>query len=201
MRNVPASRSSIAPKTLGPSKRGRHIHSTAPLGAISAHVSQSERNAYSAIGGTGETSDVSLKRDWPVIALAKHLGRRVQRGPVGRVAQQRLADALAEDARFAAGGSHHGPLRLLALARLAPRAQPPGAPVELDRRAARGLQGDSGPPGATLLLLGLELEVVLALARGRPARQAAVAPAGGQRAGLPAQPRRQPAEEQHAGGR
>src|SRR2546423_15712481 len=56
MRNVPASRSSMAPKTDGPSKRGRHIHSTAPDGATSAHVSQSLRNAYSAIGGDGENN-------------------------------------------------------------------------------------------------------------------------------------------------
>ena len=42
---LPASRSSIAPNTLGESTRGRHIHSTAPLGATSATVSQSDRNA------------------------------------------------------------------------------------------------------------------------------------------------------------
>src|SRR4051794_41617911 len=98
MRNVPASRSSIAPKTLGPSKRGRHIHSTAPLGATSAHVSQSDRNAYSAIGGNGETSEGALRRDWPVMRLGKHLRRRVPRPAGGRVAPQRPADALAEDA-------------------------------------------------------------------------------------------------------
>src|SRR3954468_20502614 len=108
MRNVPASRSSIAPNTLGPSKRGRHIHSTAPLGATSAHVSQSERNAYWAIGGKGETSGVSCRRDWPVMPSSKHLCRGGQRRAVGRVAQQRLANALAEDARLAARGSHHG---------------------------------------------------------------------------------------------
>ena len=36
---------------LGESTRGRHIHSTAPDGATSATVSQSDRNAYSAMGG------------------------------------------------------------------------------------------------------------------------------------------------------
>ena len=35
-RKPPASRSSIAPNTHGPSMRGRHIHSTLPLGATSA---------------------------------------------------------------------------------------------------------------------------------------------------------------------
>ena len=50
---MPASRSSIAPNTLGESTRGRHSHSTFPLGATSATVSQSDRNAYSAIGGNG----------------------------------------------------------------------------------------------------------------------------------------------------
>jgi hypothetical protein len=43
--NPPASRSSIAPNTLGSSKRLMHIHSTLPLGATSADVSQSDRNA------------------------------------------------------------------------------------------------------------------------------------------------------------
>src|SRR5436190_21562834 len=100
MRNVPASRSSIAPNTLGPSKRGRHIHSTAPDGATSAHVSQSLRNAYSAISGNGETSEVSESRDWPVMSRDERVGG-VERRPVGRVAQQRLADALAEDPGFA----------------------------------------------------------------------------------------------------
>ena len=42
-RNMPASRSSSAPNTLGESIRGRHIHSTLPLGATSAVVSQSDR--------------------------------------------------------------------------------------------------------------------------------------------------------------
>ena len=44
-RNLPASRSRIAPNTLGESTRGRHIHSTAPVGPTSATVSQSDRNA------------------------------------------------------------------------------------------------------------------------------------------------------------
>src|SRR5437870_12036313 len=52
-RNIPASRSRIAPNTLGESKRGRHSHSTLPLGATSAQVAQSERQAYSALGGNG----------------------------------------------------------------------------------------------------------------------------------------------------
>ena len=42
---MPASRSSIAPNRLGLSIRGTHIHSTLPLGATSADVSQSDRNA------------------------------------------------------------------------------------------------------------------------------------------------------------
>jgi hypothetical protein len=35
----------MAPKMLGPSMRGRHIHSTFPLGAIKAQTSVSEMNA------------------------------------------------------------------------------------------------------------------------------------------------------------
>ena len=42
---VPASRSSSVPNTLGESKRGTHSQSTAPSGATSAPVWQSDRNA------------------------------------------------------------------------------------------------------------------------------------------------------------
>src|SRR5687768_16422805 len=53
-RKPPASRSRIAANTLGASNRGRHNHSTFPLGATSAVTSQSDRKAYSSIGGYGE---------------------------------------------------------------------------------------------------------------------------------------------------
>src|SRR6478735_10036693 len=53
MRKAPALRSNSALKTLGESGRGTHIHSTAPLGATRQLDSQSDRNAYSAIGGNG----------------------------------------------------------------------------------------------------------------------------------------------------
>jgi hypothetical protein len=43
-RKPPASRSRIAPKTLGESIRGTQSHSTLPLGATSAVHSVSERN-------------------------------------------------------------------------------------------------------------------------------------------------------------
>src|SRR5438270_2650894 len=49
----------MAPKTLGQSGRGRHIHSTFPLGAISALTSPSARKPYSAIGGNGLRSRLS----------------------------------------------------------------------------------------------------------------------------------------------
>ena len=44
-RNVPAPRSRRVPNTLGESKAGTHSQSTAPSGAISAPVWQSDRNA------------------------------------------------------------------------------------------------------------------------------------------------------------
>ena len=44
-RNDPAARSRIVPKTLGSWGRGRHSHSTAPVGATRQVFSQSERNA------------------------------------------------------------------------------------------------------------------------------------------------------------
>src|SRR5207253_8490170 len=50
-RKFPAARSRTEANTLGLSGRGTHIHSTLPLGAIRQLASQSERNAYSAMGG------------------------------------------------------------------------------------------------------------------------------------------------------
>src|SRR6516164_7666790 len=50
-RKVPAARSSSAPNTLGESGRGRHSHSTAPLGATRQLCSQLDKSPYSAIGG------------------------------------------------------------------------------------------------------------------------------------------------------
>src|SRR3954453_21872707 len=53
-RKLPASRSSSVPNTLGASKRGTQSQSIEPSGATSAPVWQSDRNAYSAIGGNGD---------------------------------------------------------------------------------------------------------------------------------------------------
>src|ERR1044072_5981374 len=52
-RKLPAARSRTEANTLRPSGRGEHSHSTLPLGATRALVSQSDRNAYSAMGGNG----------------------------------------------------------------------------------------------------------------------------------------------------
>jgi hypothetical protein len=41
----------MAPNTLGESTRGRHSHSTFPLGATSAWLSQSDKKPYSPMGG------------------------------------------------------------------------------------------------------------------------------------------------------
>ena len=67
-RNQPASRSSSAPKMLGQSIRGRHIHSTAPLGATSAVTSQSDRNAVVGDRRVGREVVVVLAElpPWPV---------------------------------------------------------------------------------------------------------------------------------------
>src|SRR3954454_20047210 len=52
-RKQPASRSSSMPNTLGESNDGTHSQPIAPSGPTSAPVWQSDRNAYSAIGGNG----------------------------------------------------------------------------------------------------------------------------------------------------
>ena len=54
-RKLPAWRSRMLPNMLGASNCGAHSQSIAPSGAIRAPVWQSERNAYSAIGGNGDT--------------------------------------------------------------------------------------------------------------------------------------------------
>src|SRR3954468_15595951 len=53
-RKLPPWRSSRLPNTLGESKLGTHSQSIAPSGATSAPVWQSDRNAYSSIGGNSE---------------------------------------------------------------------------------------------------------------------------------------------------
>src|SRR5215218_671323 len=53
-RKVPASRSRRLAKMLGESKRGTHSQSTDPSGATRAPVWQSDRKAYSAMGGNGD---------------------------------------------------------------------------------------------------------------------------------------------------
>ena len=72
-----------------------------------------------------------------------------ERGPVGRVAQQRLAHALAEDPRLAARGAEHRPRCSLPSASRARGMQPARAALErhggarghLDRHAGRGRAG------------------------------------------------------------
>src|SRR4249920_223141 len=76
-RKKPASRSSSLPKTLGESKRGMQSQSIAPSGATSAPVWQSDKNAYSAMGGYGEGRAAV---DTPVPAAG--VTRLPPRGPV-----------------------------------------------------------------------------------------------------------------------
>ena len=70
---------------------------------------------------------------------------RLERRRVGRVAQQRLADALAEDAALAARGAEHGPARApCRRACGAARARPPGARSSDTARARGRLDRDPG---------------------------------------------------------
>src|SRR4051794_13594810 len=74
-RKVPASRSSRLAKMLGESKRGTHSQSTEPSGATRAPVWQSDRNAYSAMGGNGDGA----------AALARSMLGAAALGPEARV--------------------------------------------------------------------------------------------------------------------
>src|SRR2546428_6092544 len=72
--------------------------------------------------------------------------RAGQRGVVGRVAQERLAEALAEDAGLAARRAEDGPGPLAALAVAAYGVQPAVATVERQRPARRRLERDPRQP-------------------------------------------------------
>src|SRR5262249_55983960 len=64
------------------------------------------------------------------VPLGDHRLSRLERRPVGGVAQQRLAHALAEDAALAARGAHHDPRALGAVALAPHRAQPARGAVQ-----------------------------------------------------------------------
>src|SRR3954452_20737630 len=85
-RKNPASRSSRLPKTLGESKLGTQSQSIAPSGATRAPVWQSERNAYSAIGGNGEGAAALCGRGLVVgstAVMSSPTGRASGRGRTG----------------------------------------------------------------------------------------------------------------------
>ena len=116
----------------GESKRGRHSHSTLPLGATSAQVSQSDRKPYWAIGGKAlpgaRRRRATDPRPWRGTRTGRpsrqhRLGGR-QRRAVGGVAQQRLADAFAENARPRRARRPAPSRRLVAVARAPPRREP-----------------------------------------------------------------------------
>ena len=77
----------------------------------------------------------------------KHRFRRPQRRRVRGVAQQRLADALAEDAGLAARGAEDRPLVLAAAALGAPRAQSARRAVEAQAAGPEAVSQRRGPAG------------------------------------------------------
>ena len=123
--------------------------------------------------------------------------RRSSAAGVGRVAQERLADPLAEDAALAARGAEDRPALLLALLVRAgaPRGRPARGrarstcrtPCRSPRRPGRARPGRGRARAPAPRRRGV---------RGRVPRDAPFASISVP--GLPAEPRRQPAEEQHA---
>src|SRR4051794_6074242 len=107
-RKKPASRSSRVPKTLGASKLGTQSQSIAPSGATRALVWQSERKAYSAIGGKGDGAAALCGADWSLGIAVPAIGRVCGRPAV-------LASPHREDAPGCPGWSHPRMLRPLAL--------------------------------------------------------------------------------------
>src|SRR3954469_2488485 len=105
------------------------------------------RSATAAPGSS--TTEICLMRG---CSLRDHLASGGERGLVGRIAQQRLPHALAEDARLAARRAQHGPHLLRAVARLAHRLQPARAAVERDSAARGQLDRPPGQAGRAGLL-------------------------------------------------
>src|SRR3954469_22166795 len=111
-RKLPAWRSSSVPKTLGASKLGTHSQSIAPSGATSALVWQSDRNAYSAMGGKGDGA--AALRGMVSALIAGLAGGAISRSPgEGRAIELVGHDVLGGRAGVAAcvldgcGGPHH----------------------------------------------------------------------------------------------
>src|SRR4051794_33247693 len=76
--------------------------------------------------------------------LGEHRPRGAQGGGVGRVAQERLADALAEDPRLAARSAHDRPLLLGPVAPPAAQGQAARAAVERELEPGRGPHRHAG---------------------------------------------------------
>ena len=128
-------------------------------------------------------------------ALIRRAPAGLERGPVGRVAQQRLAHALAEDAALAARGAQHVQACSLAVARAAHRAQPARRAVERRRRSPEAVSIVTPPSPGAPMLDGLERRARprrAARARGRRARRR------GARAAPAASPAARPASRRTA---
>src|SRR5919197_670930 len=123
----------MAPKIDGPSKRGRHIHSTLPLGATRAHTSQSERKAYSAIGGNGLPPSGTSPTTW-------RMGRERYRAVMAIGEARRRIDGEGKvrgTTRYAGDLPVHGLLH----ARLVLAAEAHGRIARIDREAALAVPG------------------------------------------------------------
>src|SRR5437763_7209784 len=96
----------------------------------------------------------------------RQLPGRSQRWAVGRVTQQRLANALAEDPSLAAGCAKHPPLALVAVDALTRTKSSPPA-VERQRVARPARRGHTREPRRLLLeRIELDLNGTLRSARG-----------------------------------
>src|SRR3954465_1906495 len=68
------------PRALGEWNRGRHSHSTAPLGATRAPVSQSDRKPYWAIGGEALDCMAKWASPAPLVFTGPPRAARLRRG-------------------------------------------------------------------------------------------------------------------------
>ena len=146
------------------------------LGSSARRSPGRRRSAASLWARRRSSGDRHQPRSWD------HRACGLERRPVGGVAQQRLADALAEDARLAAGGAENRPAR----------ARYPWGSCDGKRPQAASVRD----PGASRACLGLDTQIPpgpAPAARERPGGAGRSRPDAGACASPLGRPRRRPA--------
>src|SRR3954447_12147977 len=146
--------------------RAAWIEATRSRAAWRASVSGSGwRTSWTDMGSLGWLSG---QRTGPLCEdlLGQQRRGRLERRPVGRVAQQRLSDALAQDPGLAARGAEDGPVALFPTAVLEVRAQAARTAVQRVGPARGGGQRQAGEAADLLARVGLQAHLDVLAAGG-----------------------------------